>query len=113
MWFNMETIKFPDWQKIDIRMGKVLSAEKVEGADKLLKLTVDLGEGEPRQLVAGVAETHTPEDLVGKMIPILANLEPKKLRGIESRGMILAAVVGDAAVLLLPEKEVPAGTKVI
>lgn len=108
----MDNVSFSDWMKIEIRMGKILSAEKVEGADKLLKLSVDLGEEKPRQLVAGVAQNYTPEELVGKTVPILANLEPKKLRGIESRGMILAIGHKDDCILLHPNKEVPPGVKV-
>lgn len=104
-------IIFDEWLKLDIRMGEIKKAEKIEGADKLLKLEVDLG-GKTRQLVAGIAEHYKPEEIVGKKIPILANLEPKKLKGVESQGMILCATDGDVPVLLLPDKNVPAGAKV-
>ena len=107
----MENISFNDFMKLDIRVVTVLSAEKVEGADKLIKLEVDMG-SEKRTLVAGIAETYDPKKVVGKQIPILANLEPRKLRGIESQGMILAAVVDDKAVLLHPDKKVPEGSSV-
>ncbi|MFQ5647744.1 MAG: methionine--tRNA ligase subunit beta [Candidatus Aenigmatarchaeota archaeon] len=109
----MENISFSDWEKIDIRMGKVLSAEKVEGTEKLLKLSVDLGEESPRQLVASIAMNYMPEELVGKSIPVLANLEPKNFRGVESHGMLLAIDLNDDCVLLHPNKEVPAGVKVV
>jgi methionine--tRNA ligase beta chain len=104
-------ISFDDFNKLDIRIGTILKAEKVEGTDKLLKLKVDLGD-EQRTLVAGIAETHTPEDIIGKQIPILTNLEPKKLRGIESNGMILAVDIDGKATLLHPDKKVINGSKV-
>jgi methionine--tRNA ligase beta chain len=104
-------IKFDDFQKIDLRVGKVLEAEKVEGSEKLLKLIVDLG-SEKRQLVAGIAKYYKPPDLIGKEIVVVANLEPKKLMGIESQGMLLAADVNGEPVILIPIKEVPPGTKI-
>lgn len=104
------TIKYEDFSKLDIRIGKVISAEKVEGTDKLIKIEVDIGE--KRILVAGIADSYSPEDIVGKQIPILANLEPRKLRGIESQGMILAADLKGKAVLLHPDKKLPEGSKV-
>ncbi len=104
-------ITFEDFQKLDIRIGKITEAEKVEGADKLLKLQVDIG-SEKRQLVAGIAEFFDPANLIGKQIPILVNLEPKALRGIESQGMILVAEAGGEFALLTPEKEVPPGSRV-
>jgi methionine--tRNA ligase beta chain len=104
-------IKFDDFQKIDLRVGKVSDAKKVEGSEKLLKLIVDLG-NEERQLVAGIAKYYRPEDLIGKEIVVVANLEPKNLMGIESQGMLLAADVNGEPVILIPEKEVPPGTKI-
>jgi len=104
-------INFDDFQKLDIRIGTILEAEKVEGTDKLLKLKVDLG-NEQKTIVAGIAETYKPQLLVGKQLPILANLEPRTIRGIESQGMILAAVIGEKAVILKPAKKVPSGSKV-
>lgn len=107
----MDKITFEDFKKLDIRIGKILSAEKVEGTDKLIKLEVDLGE-EKRQLVAGIAKFYEAENLIGKQIPILANLEPRIIRGIESQGMILAASSEGDCVLICPEKEIPSGSKV-
>jgi methionine--tRNA ligase beta chain len=104
-------ISFDDFNKLEIRIGTILEAEKVEGADKLLKLLVDIGD-EKRTLVAGIAQDYQPKDIIGKQIPILANLEPKKLRGIESQGMILAVDIEGKATLLHPDKEVPNGSKV-
>ena len=105
-------IDFKDWSKLEIRIGKIVEAEKIENSDKLIKLQVDLGK-EKRQIVAGIAEFFEVKDLIGKEIPILVNLEPRKLRGVESQGMILAADVDGKPVLLHPEKEVPAGSKIM
>jgi len=108
---KMNTIKYEDFKNLDIRVGEVLEAERIKGSDKLLRLIVDIG-SEQRQIVAGIAMTHTPEDLVGRHIVVLANLEPAKLFGVESQGMLLAADLGDSAVLLAPEKAAPPGTKI-
>jgi methionyl-tRNA synthetase len=84
-------ITIDDFAKIDLRVGVVRSAEPVKGADKLLHLKVDIGEAEPRTIVAGIAKAYRPETLVNRKVVIVANLAPRKLRGIESRGMIVAA----------------------
>jgi methionyl-tRNA synthetase len=104
-------ISFEDFQKIELKVAKIIEAEKIEKSEKLLKLIVDLG-NEKRQLVAGIAKYYKLEDLIGKEIVVVANLEPKKLMGIESQGMLLAANVDGEPVILIPEKEVPPGTKV-
>lgn len=104
-------ISIEDFKKIDIRIAKILSAEKVSGSKKLIKLIVDIG-NEKRQVVAGIAENHSPEDLIGKSIVIVCNLKPARIMGLESQGMILAADVNGKAVLLVPEKDVSPGTKV-
>ena len=104
-------ITYDDFIKLDIRIGAVTAAEKVQGTDKLIRLEIDLGEG-TRQVVAGMALTYTPEDFIGRQVPILVNLEPRKLRGIESQGMILAADVGGKPIMLIPEREVPPGSAV-
>lgn len=111
-------ISFQDFQKLDIQIGKILEAEPIEGTDKLYKLKIDLGPStdsgqvEKRELVAGIQEEYSPEELKGKQIPILTNLEPKIIRGIESKGMILAIEVDGKAILLHPDKEVPNGSKI-
>jgi len=105
-------ITIEDLKKVEIKIGKIVSAERVEGTDKLIKLEVDLG-GEVRQIVTGIAEFFKVEDLEGKQIPIATNLEPRMFKGIESQGMILAASVDGRPVLLLPEEEVPTGSIVI
>ena len=102
-------IAFEDFKKLDIRIGKILLAVKVEGTDKLMRLEIDFGM-EKRQVVAAIAEFYQPEQLVGKEIPVLVNLEPRTIRGTESHGMILAADVEGRAVLLHPEEEVPPGS---
>jgi len=104
-------INFKDFQKIDLRVGEIIEAEKVKGADKLLKLQVDLGE-EKRQLVAGIASAYNPDQLKGRQIIVVANLESKKLMGVESQGMILAADNQGIPVIITPSQKVPAGSKV-
>lgn len=106
-----DPISFDDFAKLDLRMAKITQAEEIEGADKLLKLTLDVGELGERTVASGIKEWYSPEMLIGKTIVYLANLEPRMLRGVESQGMIIAAG-GDEAILLLPEKEVAAGTAV-
>lgn len=104
-----EKITFEDFKKLDIRIGRIKSAEPIENADKLLKLTLDMGD-EERIVVAGVAEWYKTDELVGLQIPVLVNLEPRTLRGVESQGMMLAASAEGKAVLLRPDKEVPPGS---
>lgn len=104
-------VSFDDFQKLDLRIGTIKSAESILGSDKLLKLVVDFG-GEKRQLVAGIAKEYSPETLPGKQIVVLTNLEPRTLMGIESQGMLLAADIEGRPVLLMPDKIVPEGTKI-
>ena len=102
-------ITFEDFNKLEIRIGKILSAQRVEETDKLIELVVDIGV-EQRSLVAGIAQWYSSEELIGKLIPVLVNLEPKKMRGITSNGMILAADVEGKPVLLHPDRDVPPGS---
>ncbi|NLV35622.1 MAG: methionine--tRNA ligase [Clostridiaceae bacterium] len=104
-------ITIEDFAMLDLRVVKVLEAEKVEGSDKLLKLKVEMG-GETRQVVSGIAKHYTPESLVGKSLILVANLKPAKLRGIESQGMILAADSGDKLVLATLDDSIDSGAKV-
>jgi len=106
-----EYISIDDFAKIELKVAKILEAERIEGADKLLKLIVDLGD-EKRQIVAGIAKHYKPEELVGKKIVVVANLKPAKLRGVESQGMLLAASIGDELCLISPEKDIKEGAKV-
>jgi methionyl-tRNA synthetase len=105
---KMDQITYDEFKKLELRVGLVLEAEKVQGATKLLKLKVDLGT-EQRQVVAGVAESYKPEDLVGKKLIIVANLKPAVIRGVESQGMILAAVAGDKSLIPFFEGEIAPG----
>ncbi|MDL2268042.1 methionine--tRNA ligase [Desulfovibrio sp. OttesenSCG-928-G15] len=105
-------IEFGDFQKLDLRVGTVVSCEKHPKADKLLKVMVNLGEEAPRQILAGIAEYCNPEDLPGKQVTVVANLAPRTLRGLESQGMILAIHTPDGLVLLSPGETVPPGSKV-
>jgi methionyl-tRNA synthetase len=101
-------ITIQDFQKVELRVATVESAERVPGADKLLKLVVDL-DGEKRNLVAGIALSYSPEELVGKTVVVVANLEPATIRGIRSEGMILAAWrKGDEGSLALVTLDRPA-----
>jgi methionyl-tRNA synthetase len=105
-------ITIDDFAKVDIRVGLVKSATPVKGADKLLHLQVDIGEGAPRSIVAGIALAYNPDQLVGRKVAIVANLQPRKLRGIESNGMIVAASLeGGAPVLAGFLEDVPVGAR--
>ena len=105
-------IALSDFQKLEIRIGKVVSAERVPDADKLIKFVFDLG-NEQRQIMAGMAEFFDdPSVFIGKEMPILVNIEHRKLRGYDSQGMIIATDVSGRPVLLHPEEEVPPGSMV-
>jgi methionyl-tRNA synthetase len=105
-------IAIDDFTKVDLRVGQVISAERVKGADKLLHLQVDLAEPEPRSIVAGIAEAYTPEQLVGRKVVIVANLQPRKLRGLTSNGMIVAASVENGKPVLAGFLEdIPVGAR--
>jgi methionyl-tRNA synthetase len=106
-----DEIEFDDFMKLDLRIATVLECEPVKKTDKLLKLRIDLG-SEERQIVAGIAKVYTPEELIGKQIVIVANLKPVKLRGEESRGMLLATGDDLGVTLLAPEKAVKPGESV-
>ncbi len=108
-----EYITIDDFAKVELRAGTVLTAEKVERADKLMRMTIDLGEAEPRQVVAGIAPHYSPEQLIGRRVVVVSNLMPRKLRGHESNGMILAASVGDEGRPVLAGflEDVPNGTR--
>ena len=109
---TVSMIDIAQFKTVSLRVGHILTAEKVEKADKLLKFTVDLGT-EQRTIVSGIAKYYTPEEMVGKQVVVVANLKPAKLRGIESQGMLLCAVSADGDVVLVsPEKRVPAGSEV-
>lgn len=104
-------IAFEDFKKCEMKMGTVLVAEPVAGSEKLLRLEVDFGD-EKRQILSGIAKYYQPEDIIGKQMPFIVNLEPRNMMGLESQGMLIATGVGDEAVLLFPDKEVPVGSHI-
>ncbi len=106
-------ISYDEFAKLDIRIGKIVKAEHIKGSRKLLRLEVDIGE-EIRQIVAGIAEVYKPEELIGRKVVVLVNLQPKTIFGVESQGMLLAADVNGKPYLLTVDKpeEVPPGAKV-
>src|SRR3989344_8705412 len=109
----METIKFSDWQKLDLRAGKILKIEDIEGADKLYKLSVELGkELGKRTIVAGIKPYYKKEELKEKSCVIFTNLEPRKIKGIESQGMLLAGASPDESEVKILETEAEPGSRV-
>ncbi|HWA64418.1 MAG TPA: methionine--tRNA ligase subunit beta [Candidatus Paceibacterota bacterium] len=104
-------ITIDEFKKAELKVVKVLSAEPVEGSEKLLKLQVDAG-SEQRQILSGIAKYYKPEDLVGRSIVIISNLEPRQMMGLESQGMVLAAGDGETVSLLMPDKEIAAGAAI-
>ncbi|MDD2753408.1 MAG: methionine--tRNA ligase subunit beta [Candidatus Portnoybacteria bacterium] len=99
-----------DFKKLDLRVAEILDAQRVDGSEKLLKLKISTGD-EERQILAGIAKFYEPEKLLGRQIIVVINLEPRKLMGEESQGMLLAA--GDEEpILLVPDKEAPVGSKI-
>ncbi len=107
-------IEFPDWEKIDLRVAQIKNVEEISGADKLFKLTLDVGEIGERTICAGIKEFYKKEELENKKIIYLSNLKPRVLRGIESQGMLLAASTENHSkvVLISPEKEIENGCRI-
>jgi methionine--tRNA ligase beta chain len=105
-------VSFEEFSKLDLRIAKIEEVEEIEGSDKLYKLTISLGE-EKRTLVAGIKKYYKKEELIGKEIVVVANLEPRVIKGVTSQGMLLAAISknGDVS-LLVPDKEVEEGSKI-
>ena len=104
-------INFEDFVKIDLRVGKIIEVEKVEGSSKIVKTTVDLGE-ENRQILAGIGKFYSPEELINKIVIVVANLSPKKIMGMDSEGMILAVKDDNNLSLLGVDKEIKIGSKI-
>lgn len=129
----MDSITFEDFKRVEIRIGKIIACEKVENADKLLKLQVDFGPAKQddsakqndsseqsksggrivRQIISGIAESFTPKELVGKKLPFIVNLEHRKFKGEESQGMLIAIDADEKTVLLEPSSDVAEGTEVV
>lgn len=106
-----ELINIEDFSKADLRVGKIVEAERVEGSDKLLELQLDLGE-EKRQILAGIGKEYSPEALIGRSVVAIINLEPRMMMGLESQGMVLAVKDNDKLSVLSPDKEISPGSKI-
>jgi len=106
-----ELIGIEDFAKVQLRVGKIVAAERVEKSEKLVKLQVDIGT-ETRQVVAGIGKSYTPEQLIDRSIVIVVNLKSAKLMGVESHGMLLAASSGDILSVVTPDREIKPGAKV-
>jgi methionyl-tRNA synthetase len=106
-----QEISIDAFKQVDLRTARVVAADKVKGTSKLLKLTIDTG-GETREIVSGIAEQYSPESLVGKTIVVVMNLKPARIRGVDSRGMLLAASQGDDLVLVTTDSDIPPGSRV-
>ena len=109
----MPEVPFDEFKKIELRVGTITAIEDHPNANKLYILRVDLGEPEPRQLVAGLKPYYTSDQLLGKRIIVVANLAPALLRGVESRGMLLAAQDADRVIILTTDEPIPPGSKVL
>ena len=111
----MDKIKYEDFAKLDIRVGKVLQVEKVEKANKLYKVQIDIGQENPIQTVTSLVDYYSQEELMGKTVVVLVNLEPAKMRGEVSQCMLLCAETEDAreSILLRPERDIAIGTKIV
>ena len=107
-----KTVSCEEFSKMDLRIGKISKAELVQGSRNLVKMLIDIGGGESRQAVAGIAQYYNPEDLEGKSVAVIANLQPRKMFGIESNVMILAAEDDKTVSILLPDQPVKTGSKI-
>ena len=106
-----EKITIDDFAKIEVKVGTVLVCEAVPETDKLLRLMIDVGEAEPRQIISGIASyVPEPQSLVGRQLAFVTNLKPRKLRGLESNGMLFAVGEGDTFAFMVPDRLVPPGT---
>ena len=106
----MNLINFNDFEKIDLRLIKIISAERVENSEKLLKILAEIG-GERKQIIAGIGKFYSPEELIGKTVVAIVNLEPRMIVGLESQAMILAGKSEEGLSLIVPEKDLPSGLK--
>jgi methionyl-tRNA synthetase len=112
-------VSYEDFAKLDFRVAKILDVQPVEGSDKLYRLKIRLGEGNEREIVSGIAGFYAPDELLGKKIIVIANLEPKKIRGLDSNGMLLAAGAQDDAgnlaslsLVTVDDASIPSGTAI-
>ncbi|MCS7201006.1 MAG: methionine--tRNA ligase subunit beta [Patescibacteria group bacterium] len=104
-------IKIDDFLKLDLRVAKILNAERIEESDKLIKIQIDIG-SEKRTIVAGIGNKYKPEELIGQLIVVVSNLEPKMIKGVKSEGMLLAVNSKNGPVLVVPLEQVLAGERV-
>ena len=107
----MDTISYDDFSKLDLRVAKIISTDKIPGKSRIIKGTISLGT-EERDVIIGGAQFYEPEDLIGKTVIVVANLEPKKMAGVESNAMLLAADIDDKPFWLTVDDDVPEGTKI-
>jgi len=105
-------VSFEDFSKMDLRVGKITKAEAVPQSRNLIKMLIDIGGGELRQAVAGIAQCYSPKELEGKQVAVIVNLQPKRMFGIESTAMILAAEDEKTVSMLLPDRPVKVGSKI-
>ena len=108
----MPNISYDDFAKLDIRVAKIISTEPIEGKSKIIKGQIDLGNDDKRDVIIGGAQYYHPDDIVGKTVIVIANLEPKKMAGVESNAMLLAADVDDKPYWLTVNEEVPLGSPI-
>jgi len=108
----MSSISYDDFAKLDIRVAKIIATEPIEGKSRIIKGYIDLGNDDHRDVIIGGAQYYQPEDLVGKTVIVVANLEPKKMAGIESNAMLLAADVDDKPFWLTVNEAVPLGSPI-
>ena len=108
----MSTVSYDDFAKLDFRVAKIISTEPIEGKSRIIKGTIDLGNDDKRDVIIGGAQYFQPDELVGKIVIVLANLEPKKMAGVESNTMLLAADVDDKPFWLTVNEDVPLGSPI-
>jgi tRNA-binding protein len=108
----MDTVSYDDFAKLDFRVAKILSVEPIEGKSRIVKGTIDLGNDDHRDVIIGGAQFFQPEEMIGKIVIVLANLEPKKMAGVESNAMLLAADVDDRPFWLTVNEEIPLGSPI-
>jgi len=108
----MPNVSYDDFSKLDIRVAKIIAAESIEGKSRIIKGRIDLGNGDQRDVIIGGAQYYQPEDIVGKIVIVIANLEPKKMAGVESNAMLLAADVDDKPFWLTVNEDIPLGSSI-
>ena len=108
----MENISYDDFTKLDIRVAKIIGTEPIEGKSRIIKGRIDLGGDDQRDVIIGGAQYYQPEDIVGKTVIVIANLEPKKMAGVESNAMLLAADVDDKPFWLTVNEDIPLGSPI-